>query len=147
VLGYGLDDRRFESRQGLEIVLFTIASRPALRPTQSPIQWVTGALSLVVKRPRCEADHSVSFSGKVENAWSCTSTHPYVFMAWYLVKHRNKFTLTLRLLTTNLLSVVSLFSWWESQSVYNIVPWLRSVIYLFVGSRSGAISVVTRLGA
>jgi hypothetical protein len=43
---------------GLGIFLFTTASRPALGPTQSPIQWVPRALSLGVKRPRCEADHS-----------------------------------------------------------------------------------------
>jgi len=36
-LGYGLDSRGFESRQGLEIFLFTTASRPALGPTQPPI--------------------------------------------------------------------------------------------------------------
>jgi hypothetical protein len=38
VLGYGLDDRGFESRQGLEIFLFITASRPTLGPTQPPIQ-------------------------------------------------------------------------------------------------------------
>jgi hypothetical protein len=32
-LGYGLDDRRLESRQGLVILLFITASRPALGPT------------------------------------------------------------------------------------------------------------------
>jgi len=32
-------------------------------------------------------------SVKVNNAWSCTSTPPYVFMGWYLVKHGNNFTL------------------------------------------------------
>jgi hypothetical protein len=32
-LGYGLDDRGFESWQGLGISLFTTASRPALGPT------------------------------------------------------------------------------------------------------------------
>jgi hypothetical protein len=57
-LGYGLDDRGFESRQGLRIFLFTTASRLALVPTQYPIQWVPGALSLEVKRPGLEADHS-----------------------------------------------------------------------------------------
>jgi hypothetical protein len=36
-LGYELDDRGFMSRQGLGILLFTTASRPALWPTQSPI--------------------------------------------------------------------------------------------------------------
>jgi hypothetical protein len=36
-LGYGLHDRRFKSQKGLEIFLFTTASRPALEPTQLPI--------------------------------------------------------------------------------------------------------------
>jgi hypothetical protein len=36
-LGYGLDDRRFESRQVLGIFLSTTASRPVLGPTQHPI--------------------------------------------------------------------------------------------------------------
>jgi hypothetical protein len=44
-LGYELDDRGVESREGLEIFLLTTVSRPTLDPTQSPIQWVTGALS------------------------------------------------------------------------------------------------------
>jgi hypothetical protein len=33
-------------------------SRTALGPTQPPIQWVSGALSLGVKRPGREADRS-----------------------------------------------------------------------------------------
>jgi hypothetical protein len=28
------------------------------------------------------------FNAEVENAWSYTSTPQYVFMVWYLVKHR-----------------------------------------------------------
>jgi hypothetical protein len=36
----------FDSRRGLGIFLFSTASRTALRPTQSPIQWVPRALSL-----------------------------------------------------------------------------------------------------
>jgi len=36
----------------------TNATKPALGPTQSPTQWVPGALSLGVKRPGHEADHS-----------------------------------------------------------------------------------------
>jgi hypothetical protein len=51
----GLDDRGFDSRQGLGISLFTTASRPALGPAQPPIQWVPGALSLGVKWPGREA--------------------------------------------------------------------------------------------
>jgi hypothetical protein len=64
----------FESRQGLGIFLFTTASRTDLWPAQSPIQWLLGALSLGVKRPVCEADHSPPYSAQAKNSWSCTST-------------------------------------------------------------------------
>jgi hypothetical protein len=40
----------FDSWRGLGIFLFTIVSRTALEPTQPPIQWIPGALSLGVKR-------------------------------------------------------------------------------------------------
>jgi hypothetical protein len=83
------------SRQGLGIFLFDTVSRPALGPTQSSIQWVPGELSLGVKRPEREADHSPPSNAEVKNAWSYTSTPHYVFMAWYLVKHRDSFTFTL----------------------------------------------------
>jgi hypothetical protein len=63
-------------------VLFS--SRLALGPTQTPIQWVTG-----IKRTGHEADYSPSSSPKVQNAWSYTTTLPYVFMTWYLVKHKS----------------------------------------------------------
>jgi len=42
VLDYGLDDWEFVSREGLGIFLSTTASRPALRSTQHPVQWVSG---------------------------------------------------------------------------------------------------------
>jgi hypothetical protein len=59
-LGYGLDDRgsRVRLPAGLGIFLFTTASRTALGPTQPPIQWVPRGLSLGVKRPVRDADHS-----------------------------------------------------------------------------------------
>jgi hypothetical protein len=65
-LGYGLDVRGFESWQGLGIFLFTTASRPAVGPTQPPIQWVPGAPSPGVKRPEPEADHSPPSSAEVK---------------------------------------------------------------------------------
>jgi hypothetical protein len=61
---------------GLRIFLFATVSRPALEPIQSPIQWVPVALSLGVKRPRREADHSLPSTAEVKNAWSYTSTQP-----------------------------------------------------------------------
>jgi len=71
-LGYGLDDWDFESQWELGIFLPTTAFRTVLEPTQLPIQWVAGALSLGVKWLGCEVDHSLPSSAKVKNAWSCT---------------------------------------------------------------------------
>jgi hypothetical protein len=67
-LGYGLDGRGFESRQGLGIFLFITTSRPVLGPTQPLIQWVIGDLSPGVKQPWRKADHSPSSSAEVKNA-------------------------------------------------------------------------------
>jgi hypothetical protein len=67
-LSYGPDDRGFESKEGLGIFLFNTASKPALGPTQLPIQWVTGAPYLWLKQTGCEADHSSPFSAEFRNA-------------------------------------------------------------------------------
>jgi hypothetical protein len=48
---------------------------------QPPIQWVPGALSLGVKRPGREADHSPPASVEVKRMWIYTSTPSYAFMA------------------------------------------------------------------
>jgi hypothetical protein len=51
---------------GLEFFLFTTTSRTALGPTQPPIQLVPGSLSLEVKRPGREADHSLPSAAEVK---------------------------------------------------------------------------------
>jgi len=68
--------------------LFATASRPALRPTQLPIQWVPK-----VKLPAREANNSPPSRAEVKNEWNYTSTPQYVFMAWCLIKYRDNFTL------------------------------------------------------
>jgi hypothetical protein len=62
--------------EGLGAFLFTTTSTTALGPTQPPVQWVPGSLSLGVKPPGREADHSPSSSAEVKTAWSYTSTPP-----------------------------------------------------------------------
>jgi hypothetical protein len=86
-----------ESRQGLGIFLLTTASRPALGPTQHPIQWVPGALSLGVRRPRREADHSPPSRPRSRMTGAIPPLPQYASMAWCSVikKHRYKFTFTM----------------------------------------------------
>jgi len=56
--GYGLDGSGIESRWGRD---FLHLSRPALRPTQPPVQWVLG-LSRAKERPGRDADPSLPSS-------------------------------------------------------------------------------------
>jgi hypothetical protein len=58
VSDYGLDDQAigFDPRRGQRIIPLTSVSRPALGPTQPPLQWVPGVLSPGVKaRPGRDA--------------------------------------------------------------------------------------------
>jgi hypothetical protein len=76
----------FESQQGAGNFSLHRQDRLALGPTQLPIQLVPGALSLGVKWPELEADHSPPSIAEVKNMWSYTSTPHYAFMARRSVK-------------------------------------------------------------
>jgi hypothetical protein len=76
----------FDFRWGLGDILFTTASRTALELTLPPIPWVPVALSVRVKRPGREATTHLHLVPRSNNAWSCTSTPQYAFMAWCSVK-------------------------------------------------------------
>jgi hypothetical protein len=88
-------------RQWVRIFLFTTASRPALWSTQPRIQWVTGALSVGVKWPGREADHSLPSSAEVKNAWSYTSTPP-VHLHGLVLSYSTGITLPLPDITSTL---------------------------------------------
>jgi hypothetical protein len=85
ITGWTIGWSEFDSRRGLGIFLFTTASRLALAPTQPPIQRLTGALSLGVKRPGRETDHS-HIVPRSKNTSSYSSIPPYTFMLWCTVK-------------------------------------------------------------
>jgi hypothetical protein len=59
-----------------------------------------GALSLEIKRPGREADHSAPSSAEVKNAWSYTSTL-LTRLHGAVLRHRDNFTFTLPLLNTD----------------------------------------------
>jgi len=94
-LGYGLNDRRFESRQGLGIFLLITASRPALGI--HPASYPTGTRDSFpgIKRPEHEAEHLPPSSIEAKNAWRYTSTPQYAFTAWCSVKAQRQFYLLL----------------------------------------------------
>jgi hypothetical protein len=89
----------FDSRRGLGIFLHTTVSRLALEPTQPPIQWVPGALSMEVKLPGREADHSPPSSAEVKE---CAQLHLHSpnKPSWRGAqsKYRDNFTFTIDLL-------------------------------------------------
>jgi hypothetical protein len=64
--GWTIGVLEFDSRRGLGIFLFTTGSKTALGPIQPPIQRVPGSLSLGVKWPGREADHSPPSSAEVK---------------------------------------------------------------------------------
>lgn len=66
------EESRFHSQEGEEILLFFKAPKPALRPTQPYVQWVTEALCLVLKRPGPEGDDSPPWGANGLHRNMCT---------------------------------------------------------------------------
>jgi hypothetical protein len=64
---------RFEPRQRQRTFPVSSVSRPALRPTHPPVQWVPGSFTMGKARPGRDADHSPPSSAKVRR---CTSSPP-----------------------------------------------------------------------
>jgi hypothetical protein len=96
----------FDSRRGLGIFLFT-ASRPALGPTQPPIQCVPGDLSLGVNRPECEADNSPTSSAEVKE-WVELYLHSPNTPSWRGAQLKHRENLTFLRFTTMYLRVRSI---------------------------------------
>jgi hypothetical protein len=120
----------FDSRWGLGIFLFSIASRTALGPTQSLIQWVPGRLSLGVRRPRREADQSPPSSAEIKErvklyihsrntpAWRGAQLKAQGYLYLYLLLKSSKISFSYGLINCILLWV----SWISS---------LLSLIFLY----------------
>jgi hypothetical protein len=74
-----------------------------------PISYPVGNRAFVpgIKLPEREADHLLPFNAEVVNAWGYTSIHLYVFMTWWLIKHRDRLTFT-RFYVSSILCIAGL---------------------------------------
>jgi hypothetical protein len=108
-MGWTIGVLGFESRREVGIFLFTTVSRQELRLTQSPIRWVLGALSLRVKRPGREADHSPPSSAEVKKA-PPIRLHvmvPIFFnISWQITEVPNKLFSSLNVFPSNFLVII-----------------------------------------
>jgi hypothetical protein len=104
IVSYGPNDRgSIPDRWGFFSFRHCVKTASGAHPAS--FHMGAGALSLGVKRPGREAHHSCPSNTDVKNTWSHTFTFPFVFMmwfstvyifvVWYLVKHRDNFTFTL----------------------------------------------------
>jgi hypothetical protein len=76
-----MDDREVGVQVPIRLrILFSHVIETVLAPTQSPIQWITGAFSPEVKQSGLEADHSPPTSVEVKKTRVYTSTPSYDFM-------------------------------------------------------------------
>jgi hypothetical protein len=80
---YGMDDPGVGVRVPVGARIFPSPRRPhrLCGPPNLVSNGYRGALSLAVKRLRCEADPSPPTSAEVKKMWIYTSTPPYAFMA------------------------------------------------------------------
>jgi hypothetical protein len=105
----------FDSRRELGISLSTTASGTTLGPTQPPIEWVSGPLSLRLKRPGREADHSPPSTAEVKECVELYIQTPNT-PSWrgdqFKKKHRDNFTTN----TTNMVAI------WTSEVRIMLVP-------------------------
>jgi hypothetical protein len=75
-----------------------------IQPSSYPVD--ARVLSLGVKWFGYEANHSPPFNAEAKNAWSYSSTFPYICMAWCLIKNQAQLYLFLTIINTNMMAKV-----------------------------------------
>jgi hypothetical protein len=93
--------------------------------TQPPIRLIPGALSLRVKRPGLEVDHSPPSSAEVKNEWSYTSTPQYTFTTWCSIKAQGQLYLYVFVYGTIVIKISEVrnrFGNLESCTQFSFVP-------------------------
>jgi hypothetical protein len=98
VSGWGLGDRGSIPGRGKRIFPLASVSRPALGPTQPPIQWLPGVLSPAVKRGRVvmltthhnllpmswmSRSYTFPLCATIDMLWDCFTFNSYLFTVFY----------------------------------------------------------------
>jgi hypothetical protein len=95
VTGYRLDSQVTIPGRDKRFFVHSTVSRLALGPTQPPVQWVWGAVSLGLKQLGHEADHSPPSSSEVKNGGAIPSfPHASSWHGAKLIKHGDNCTVT-----------------------------------------------------
>jgi hypothetical protein len=68
------------------------ASKTALGPLESHIQWVPGAVPPWIKRSEHEVDHSSPSTAEVKNVWGMSELPHTSSLTWCLDKNMKNFT-------------------------------------------------------
>jgi hypothetical protein len=76
--------------KGVKITLHSKTSRSVLEPIYPPVEWALGTISLGLRRPGREVNHSPPCSTEVKKIWIYISTPPYVFMTWCLISYAQR---------------------------------------------------------
>jgi hypothetical protein len=76
-----------------------------MRAIELPVQWVKGGSFPRRQAAVWGAEYSPLCSAEVKYAWNHTSTPRYVFMAWYIINHRDNLTLYFLSYQTTILDV------------------------------------------
>jgi hypothetical protein len=87
----------FDFQQGKDLFLYTTKFRPALGPTQPPIQYLPGVVSAGIKVPEDKANHSPPSSIEVKNCKAIPPLpHTPSCCGAQLIKHRDNSTFICR---------------------------------------------------
>jgi hypothetical protein len=81
---------QFPAGAGIYPLRHRLCTPSGAHPVSYPMG--TRIFSQEVKAAGRETDHSPPSSAEIKNAWSYTSTPPYVFIVWCLIKHGCVFT-------------------------------------------------------
>jgi hypothetical protein len=133
-MGRTTEESAFDSRQGLDISLLHCFETGS-GSMQPPIQLTPGALPSGLKRTGPKAMLPPPSNTEVKHAWSYTSTLPYVFIAWCLMRHRDSYIVAFQIIRLGL-QISARFSVLKNQQLNVLTYYIDTAYYLIHTNRT-----------